>query len=692
MQDLIKKLQADCSAVFESDEFNDDFYYEENDLGFTYDKEGTTFKVWSPVASSVSVNLYETGEGDSLIRQIPMNKGEKGVWSVYVQGDLDGVYYTYYITIDNVRVMDRDNPDNVAYAYCEGGVSVLNETTDVYSKAVGVNGNRSMVVNLKNTNPDGWENDVKPEFKEMTDAVIYEMHVRDVSMDEVSGITNKGKFIGLAETGTVNSNGSSTGIDHIRELGITHVHLLPSFDYQTIDESRLEDNEFNWGYDPKNYNVPEGSYSTNPYDGKVRIKEFKKMVKAFHDNGIRVVMDVVYNHTYAVYDSNFTKTVPNYYYRTRDNINTNGSGCGNETASEHKMYRKYMIDSLLYWAREYHVDGFRFDLMAVHDIDTMNEITKALKGYDSSLIIYGEGWTGGPSKLEWSRAAFKENAKLIPQAAMFSDDIRDAIKGSVMDGSDKGFINGGLSQKSGDALEAMINLVRFGICGATRHPQVRTRDEVNWDKAPVFWANNPTQCISYVSVHDNWTLFDKISITCPEASFGEKVRMNKLAAGILLTSQGISLFQAGEEMLRSKPVNGGFEENSYKSPDSVNCIKWDDKDKYRDVVEYYKGLIKLRRTHEAFRMSKADDVADLIRFEEGTQAGLIIYDINAAAAGDSLDAIRVIINGTDSDVCVNLPEGTWNVYVNDETAGNSIIENVSGKAVVKAISIMVIGK
>lgn len=692
MERLINKLQEDCDRVFLSDEFNEEFYYEGNDLGFTYDEEKTEFRLWSPVAKSVALNLYETGDGDSLIRQIPMSKSEKGTWFVSVDGNLDGVYYTYVVTIEDVETMSRDNPDNATYAYKEGAGIVTNETADPYSRAVGVNGNRSMVVDFKRTSPKDWENDTKPEFYNMTDAVIYEMHVRDISSDESSGIENKCKFIGLVEQGRKNPNGSSTGIDHMKELGITHVHILPAFDYQTVDESKKENDEFNWGYDPKNYNVPEGSYSTNPFDGAVRIKEFKEMVKGFHDNGIRVVMDVVFNHTFTAYDSCFTKTVPNYYYRTYNNINTNGSGCGNETASEHKMFRKYMIDSVLFWAKEYHVDGFRFDLMAVHDIDTMNQLVKAVKEYDSSLIIYGEGWTGGPSKLEWSKAAFKENALQMSGLAMFSDDIRDAVKGSVMEAADRGFVNGGLIDKKGHKLDTMINSLKFGICGSTKHPQVKTRVETGVDKDPVFWANNPTQTITYVSVHDNWTLWDKLALTCAEDSIEDRIKMNKLSAGIIFMSQGIPLFQAGEEMLRSKPVDGGFEENSYKSPDSINSIKWCRKDEYKEVVDYYKGLIEFRKAHSCLRMTNAADVAQNIVFMDSDDVGVVIYEINATKFEDGCEKVYVVINGTRESKEITLPDGEWKVCINNDNAGNETLFEVSGKTNVDALSIMVMVK
>lgn len=689
MENLFEKLGNDCSEVFVSKEFNDGYYYDGKDLGAVYSKESTTFKVWSPVADKAVLCLYECGDGDCLKEKIEMEKGEKGTFQVEVKGDLDGVYYTYEFEFGHLKEQENLENDKTRFVYTDKESVVVTETQDVYSKAVGVNGRRSMVVNLERTNPEGWDNDKKPEFCNMTDAVIYEMHVRDFSIDESSGIKNKGKFLGVVEEGTKCLTGGPTGIDYMKELGITHVHLLPSYDYQSVDESKPENNEFNWGYDPQNYNVPEGSYSTNPYDGAVRIKEFKEMVMGLHKAGIRVIMDVVYNHTFSAYDSCFTLTVPNYYYRVRDNVNTNGSGCGNETASENIMFRKFLIESVLYWAKEYHVDGFRFDLMAVHDIDTMNMLSKAVKDYDSSIILYGEGWTGGPSKLPYEQASFKENALKVKDIAMFSDDIRDAVKGSVMDASDAGYFNGGLVSKKGDKLESLINSMKFGICASVKHPQVKERGQVNWERTPVFWAASPKECITYVSVHDNWTLWDKIAITCKDKSEEERIQINKAVAAVILTSQGIPLFQAGEEMLRSKPIDGGFEENSYNSPDIVNSIKWDRTEQYEEVVSYYKGLITFRKAHPALRMTEASDVAQYITFEDAGDERIIMYEIDCKNLGDICDKIKVIINGTDEDVRISL-DGEWYVNIDENKAGTDVIETVTGEVTSKAMSVKVL--
>lgn len=391
-------------------ELDQNYYYDGNDLGSICKEGVTTFRVWAPTADRVILCLYQEGHGDNLLKEILMEKQEDGTWYYCIEKDLHGVYYTYQIDI--------------------GGST--NEAVDVYAKAVGVNGERGMVVDLERTNPEGWDTDQKPELKQPTDTIIYELHMRDLSSDKSANIKNIGKYIQFTEEGTKTEDGMATGIDHLKEMGITHVHLLPLHDYGSVDEAHLEKTQFNWGYDPVNYNVPEGSYSTDPFHGEVRIKEFKEMVQALHKNGIRVIMDVVYNHTYKNIDSNLNKTVPGYYYRMEeDGTFANGSGCGNETASDHKMMRKYMVDSVCYFAKEYHVDGFRFDLMAIHDIDTVNAIAKEVKKIDPTILLYGEGWASQPPLLDKEKLAFKDNAAKMPEVGMFSDDIRDTVKGNV---------------------------------------------------------------------------------------------------------------------------------------------------------------------------------------------------------------------------------------------------------------------
>ena len=647
------------NKILGSEFFDDAMAYDGNDLGATYTKEKTGFKVWAPTASEVSLNLYEQGDGDNLTETVPMTQGDKGVWFCEKQGDLNGVYYTYSIKIG----------------------SKTNEAADLYARATGVNGDRGMVVDLSATNPEGFENDVRPAFENPTDAVIYELHVRDLSSDASSGISNTGKFLGLTETGTKNADGLATGIDHIKELGVTHVQILPSYDYATVDETKLDTPQFNWGYDPKNYNVPEGSYSTDPYHGEVRINEMKQMVQALHANGLRVNMDVVYNHTFNIEGSWFQKTVPDYFYRKVGEKYSNASGCGNETASDRAMVRKYIVDSVTYWAKEYHIDGFRFDLMAVHDIETMNAVRAALDEIDPSIMVYGEGWTGGDCAIPSAQQALKANMAKIDRVGAFSDDIRDGIKGSVFDSEDRGFISG---------KDGMEESVKFGIVGATPHPQVMTFKN---DKGSKSWAAQPGQSINYVSCHDNLTFWDKLAISNADDSEETRIKMNKLGSTIILTSQGVPFFQAGEEMLRSKPsatVEGGFDENSYPSPDSTNSIKWANKANVMDTYEYYKGLIAFRKAHSALRMTTAADIQNNLMFMSGLDANVIGYTISNNANGDTAAKITVIFNANENPVDVKLPAGAWEICVNDTTAGTASVGTAEGTVTVAGISAMVL--
>jgi pullulanase len=537
-----------------------------------------------------------------------------------------------------------------------------NETVDIYAKAVGVNGNRGMIVDLEATNPKGFENDIRPPFVNPTDAIIYELHIRDISADKSSWIRKKGKFLGLTETGTLNKSGLKTGIDHIKDLGVTHVQILPSFDFASINEKNEANDgteyQYNWGYDPKNYNAPEGSYSTNPYDGNVRITEMKEMIMAFHEKGIRVNMDVVYNHTYNIEDSWFQKTVPDYYYRKTKAGYSNASGCGNETASDRLMFRKFIVDSVSYWAKEYHIDGFRFDLMAVHDIDTMTAVRKALDKIDKSIMVYGEGWTAATAAIPYQEQALKVNMSELSGIGAFNDDIRDAVKGSVFDAKGKGFVNGA------DGCEQRV---RFGIVGATDHMGVRIKG----------WATKPSQSINYVSCHDNLTLWDKLSLSNPDDNRPDRIKMNKLAAAIILTSQGVPFFQAGEEILRSKDCD----ENSYKSPDSVNSIKWNEKTSNLDVYEYYKGLIAFRKENPALRLKTADEIRQKLTFIDGNIKNLIAYRV---------EDIIVIFNSNKQSVGINLPSGKWDIYVNENKAGTAILGTLQGIATVRGISSLIL--
>lgn len=630
----------------------ENYPYFEGDLGVFYSKESTSFKMWSPTATSVTVNLYEDGLKGKPYKTLNMKPTEKGSWTLKANGDLFGKYYTYQVQIGDKK---------------------LDETPGIYATAVGVNGKRGQIIDLTTTNPENWDNDKRPELKELTDAILYEIHVRDITIAENSGAKNKGKFIGLTEVGTVSNKGLKTGIDHIEELGVTHVHLLPSFDYHTIDETKLDEPQYNWGYDPQNYNVPEGSYSTDPYNGGTRIKEFKQMVQAFHKKGIRVVLDVVYNHTFSGDESNFSLEVPNYYYRqNKEGGYSNASACGNETASERAMTRKYIVESVLYWAKEYHLDGFRFDLMGIHDIETMNILAKRLKEeVDPSILIYGEGWNASESPLPQAEQAIKANTPKLKGVAAFSDDIRDALKGSVFYDDEIGFVQG-----NKDLTEA----IKFGIVASTQHPQV-DYSKVNYSKAA--WAPSPAQTISYVSCHDNHTLFDKLKVSQPKASEADIKKMHKLTSAVILTSQGIPFIHSGAELLRTK----GGEHNSYNKPDAINKINWDWKYENKDIFEYFQGLIEIRKAHPAFRMTTTEMIASHLKFIDFKDSLVIGYVISGNANNDSAKNIAVIFNATKKakNVTSYLPKGKWKVLSDGNKASVKGVKTTS-KVIVNGIS------
>lgn len=651
--------QIAMDKIIGSTYFDEQLAYDGDDLGAICTKEKTTFRVWAPTALEVSLNLYEEGNGDNLMETLPMQADVKGTWVCEKVGDLNGVYYTYSVKIGNK----------------------VNETVDLYARTTGVNGDRGMVIDLDSTNPEGFSEDVRPQFTNATDAVIYELHMRDLSSDASSGIQNVGKFLGLTEKGTTNSDGLATGLDHIIDLGVTHVQILPSYDYATVDESKTDSDQFNWGYDPKNYNVPEGSYSTDPFHGEVRVKEMKEMIQTLHENGIRVNMDVVYNHTYNVESSWFQKTVPDYYYRKNGEKYSNGSSCGNETASERAMVRKYMVDSVTYWASEYHIDGFRFDLMAVHDKETMKAIREALDKIDPSIMMYGEGWTGGETVLPSSKQSLKSSTYQFDRIGAFSDDIRDGIKGNVFDSLDKGFVNG---------KEGMEETIKFGIVGGVHHPQIMTSENV---KANGSWSGQPGQSINYASCHDNLTLWDKLAISNADDSEEDRRKMNKLSSAIILTSQGVPFFQAGEEMLRSKPsatVEGGFDENSYCSPDSTNSLKWDNLANVKEVYDYYKGMIAFRKAHGALRMTEASEVQTKLVFMSGLDANVVAYTIEGSPNGETANKIAVIFNANKEAVKVPLPSGEWDICVNGEKAGCASLGTAADNVSVEGISAMVL--
>ncbi|HWT73738.1 MAG TPA: type I pullulanase, partial [Mobilitalea sp.] len=541
---------------------------------------------------------------------------------------------------------------------------------------------RGMVIDPSATNPQGFAEEKKPEFINYTDAIIYELHIRDFSADQSSGMVYKGKYLAFTETGTKNNHNEPTGVEYLKELGITHVHLLPAFDYMTVDEARMNEAQYNWGYDPLNFNAPEGSYSTDPYHGEVRVKEFKQMVQSLHQHGIRVIMDVVYNHTMQSEESNFNRIVPGYYYRlTPGGSFSNASGCGNETASERAMMRKFIIDSVQYWAKEYHIDGFRFDLMGIHDTRTMNEIRKALDELESGLLLYGEGWTGGMSPLpDWERALKVNIRRMDTGIAAFNDNLRDGIKGSVFDHAEGGYISG---------RNGMEDTIKFGVVAATQHEWV-DYSKVLYSNGP--WAVEPTQCVNYTSAHDNLTLWDKIILSTPWAGREDRVKMNLLSAAIVLTCQGMPFFQSGEEFLRSKPINPEkteYEDNSYSSPDSVNSLKWDSITENKEVVDYYKGLIRFRKAHSALRMTRAQDIEARLKFLKWLDSNLIAFVITHPTEGD----MCVIYNSNREGKPVHIPEGNWKVYVKGNRAGTEILEvNTGGVVYIDPISTVIMMK
>ncbi len=603
--------------------------YDGNDLELTVDEKGTHFALWSPGAQEAKVLLYTDGYNGSAYTELAMTLTDKGVWRVSLPEILYGKFYTFQVKFNG---------------------NWLKETPGAWAKAVGVNGKRAAIIDFAKTNPQGWEKDKYVTLENRTDAVIYEMHHRDFSVHQNSGIVNKGKFIAMLENGTLSANGEKTGIDHLKELGITHVHILPSYDYYTVDETRLIDRQYNWGYDPLNYNAPEGSYSTNPVDPATRVTEMKKMVQALHNAGIGVVMDVVYNHTGLGDDSNFSLTAPGYYYRHRpDGSYSDAAACGTETASDRKQVSDYIVNSVKYWMEEYHIDGFRFDLMAIHDTETMNRVYETLKAINPSTLVYGEGWTAGDSPLPVERRALKENVAKMNGISVFSDDLRDAVKGHYSKADDCGFASG----KAGNE-----ETLKIGIVAATKHPQVDYK-KGNYSKFP--YAANPTQIVNYVSCHDDMCLTDKLRKSMPDASEEVRQRVARLAQTIVFTSQGIPFMFAGEEIFRDKK---GVH-NTYKSPDDVNAIDWNLKKDNKEHFEYYKNLIAMRRNHPAFRMTTTEEVAKNVVFDKVKLENVVSYSIKNHANGDEWKEIKLIFNGNPSAVEVKVPKGEWKIVAED---------------------------
>lgn len=613
-----------------------------------YAPEATQFTLWAPTADEVRLMLYEAGEGGHAYETVSMERAEEGTWKTKVEKDLKGKFYTFNVKIDGKWQGD---------------------TPGINAKAVGVNGKRAAIIDLRETDPEGWAEDKRPPLASPADIIIYEVHHRDFSVHPSSGIEHKGKFLAMTETGTKNPGGMATGIDHLKELGVTHVHILPSYDYASVDETRLDENKYNWGYDPLNYNVPEGSYSTDPYRPEVRIREFKQMVQALHKAGIRVVLDVVYNHTFNTAESNFERTVPGYFYRQKpDGTLADGSACGNETASNRPMMRKYMIESVLYWINEYHIDGFRFDLMGIHDIETMNEIRKAASAVDPTIFIYGEGWAASAPQMPEDSLAMKANTYKMPGIAAFSDEMRDALRGPFNNNEQGAFLAG---------LPGGEESIKFGIAGAVKHPQINN-DSVNYSKAP--WAGQPTQMISYVSCHDDMCLVDRLKASVPGITPEELVRLDKLAQTAVFTSQGVPFIYAGEEVMRDKK---GVH-NSYQSPDSINAIDWDRKTLNADAFAYYKGLIQLRRNHPAFRLGDAELVRKHLEFLPVEGTNLVAYRLKDHAGGDTWKDIIVVLNARREVASLSVPEGKYTVVCQNGLVNEKGLATIYGPSLTVA--------
>ncbi|MBQ2337566.1 MAG: type I pullulanase [Prevotella sp.] len=626
---------------------------------FKYTKQATDFCFYAnPDAKSVVLRLYDEGLGGKPVKTVKLqqDRQQPGYWKATVKGDLKGKFYT----IDQ-----------------SGNKKEWVETPGVFATAVGVNGKRGYIYEPSETNPEGWCKDKRPELKSPCDLVIYEMHHRDYSiarnttlsptLQKDAGKTEyPGKFLALTEP---------WAIDHLKNLGVNAIHILPSYDYGSVDETRLSTPQFNWGYDPVNYNVPEGSYSTDPYNPLARIREFKQMVQALHKAGIRVILDVVYNHTYDIEHSNFQRTYPDYYYRKNaDGSYSNGSGCGNETASEKPMMRKFMIESVRHWINEYHIDGLRFDLMGVHDIETMNAIRHAVDEIDPSIFIYGEGWSAGSCAYPQEKLGLKAHIRQMPRIAAFSDDLRDALRGPFSDDTKGAFLAG---------LPGSEESIKAGIAGMISHPQVDFT-KVNYSKES--WVNEPSQMISYVSCHDDMCLVDRLKASIPslktvdgklsDSQLAELVRLDKLAQTAVMLSQGVPFMLNGEELLRDKK---GVH-NSFESPDSINQINWGNLARYPQVFDYYKSLLQLRKNHPAFRLGRADLVRRHLEFLP-SQDALVAFRLKDYAGGDSWNNIIVVLNGSKEQREVTIPEGTYTIVACDGVINEQGLGEITGQKV-----------
>lgn len=637
------------SDIYSTSEFEAAYTYHGRDLGATWHPDHTFFRLWVPTANRVVLNLYQSGDphASDLLESLPMVPAEKGTWIVEKCGNLNGIYYTFQVWIGEETA----------------------EACDPYARAAGVNGHRGMVIDLDSTDPIGWEQDRNPNPNTAyTDAIIYELHVRDLSMDSSSGIHHRGKFLGLIETGTKTASGIPTGLDHIKELGITHLQLLPVFDYGSVDESQPDIPQFNWGYDPVNFNIPEGSYSSDPWHGEVRVREMKEMVKGLHDHGISVVMDVVYNHVYDAGNFCFNRLVPGYFSRITDGVYANGSGCGNDTASERSMVRKYIVDSVCYWADEYHIDGFRFDLVGLLDVDTINAVVSALHQKRPDILLYGEGWTLNTQTVKDCALATQDNADLTPGFGYFNDTLRDGLRGSVFFHNAPGFVTGACG------LKETLNTCFRGLPS---------------------WCPEPVQTVNYVSCHDNHTLWDRIAMSAPHRTFQELAQLNRLAAAFCLTAQGIPFMQAGEELLRSKPSpEGGFVENSYRSSDGVNSIRWDTLNDplVRENLDYYKGLIAFRKAHPALRMTSAYDTLSNLVPVSCDHPNICAFHLRGDVCYEPSDAIFFVFSAADTWEQISLPEGVWQICVNHQEVGTRSLGQREGKIHVPPRSAVILVK
>jgi pullulanase len=609
------------------------YLYQGEDLGNGYQPEATSFRLWAPTASDVQVLLYESETGP-LQRQIAMQRGESSTWYARVSGDLQNWYYLYQVTVHGMT----------------------QNAIDPYVKAIAVNATRGMIIHLPETNPPGWHEDGYVALAHPQDAIIYEVHVRDFSINPNSGMTNRGKYLAFTESGTTGPDNVATGVEHLKELGITHVQFQPVQEFASVDEQ--DPNQYNWGYDPRNFNVPEGAYTTTPH-GTARVSELKRLVQSLHQEGVGVILDVVYNHTFAWYYSDFDKIVPEYYYRTDATGNyTNGSGTGNELAAERPMVQKFILDSLTFWVREYHVDGFRFDLMALLGIETMKKVDERLHAINPHILLYGEPWAGGTSGLPANQLLTKGQQKGLG-LAVFNDHLRNSICGNVFDRVGRGFATGA---------QGGVDEIKRGVAGSI--------DD---------FADSPQESINYVTSHDNYTLWDKIALSNPEDAETDRIKMDELAQAVILTSQGIAFLQGGEEMLRTKGGNN----NSYNAGDAVNQFDWSRKAHYWKVWRYYAGLIHLRRSHPAFRMRSAGDVQahlSLLNSPENT----VMFELSGHANGDSWETILVIYNPTKDGVLFTLPPGKWTIVVSQDRISEDYLGRTSGKVSVPAISCMIL--